>query len=360
MGIVALKMIWMLRNMNYESPMIGLSITDLDRGIDAIDGGKYAEAGKFFESSISSLESGYYMARNVPEKAALLDLINGEAEILMYILHNLSTGIHALAKTKSMDGKPITFVFDTPVSALGDDASRFIPATLSLVGNALIYVNDNAKFMYETDKLGRWQKRWASTVIFTSKLLYANTVCISIFNDIRSELESNGEASGIEQRLKGVSKLFDSAINDRYEYGHAGFHSKLNDYTIELEALKIKIIEKYFFESVSEAYGSQLPKDGSGTSTFIEKALRRVDKDIDLRRESLDASSKGLMRSLAKGTEANALISALPLGIGAYAFTQGDYTLSTLLITATVALEITSLLKTRATRLLLRRRAEGD
>lgn len=347
----------MLRNKKYGSPMIEPSMKDLDRGLKAIGTGKYAEAVKFFESSISLLESGYDMALNVHEKTALLGIIDDEAEVLMDILHHLSAGVNVLAKTKNEDGRLITFVFNIPVTAPGDDASRFIPAALDLVGNALIYVNDNAKFLYETDKLGVWQKEWASKIIFTSKLHYTNTACISIFNDIKGLSESDEKASGIEQGLDRVLKLFDSAINDRYEYRSMGLGSKLADYVIELEVLKVKEIERHFLEGVSDIYGSQLPKEGSGTPIFIGNALRRVDRDIAFRRESLDVSNKGLIRSLARGAELNALSSALPLGLSAYTFMQGDYTLSALLMAATIALEISSLLKVRATKLLLRRRA---
>ncbi|MGC8537502.1 MAG: hypothetical protein ACP5MZ_00775 [Candidatus Micrarchaeia archaeon] len=350
----------MLRNARYDSPMIGLSMSDLNKGIDAIDSGRYAEAGKLFESSISSLESGYYLAHSVHEKVALLDLITDEAKILTSILYHLSTGIHAFVKTNDIDGEPTTFVFDIPVSALGGEARRFIPSALNLAGNALTYVNDNAKLMYDTDKLSRWHKRWASAMIFTSKLLYTNTACISMFNDIGSALDSDEKMPNIEQRINEVSKLFDSAINDRYEYRHVGFRSKLNDYVIELEALKIKKIEKYVFKSISQTYGVQLPKDGTGTATFIEKALRRIDKDIDFRIESLDNFREGLMKSVTSSTKAKALASTLPLGVGVYAFTQGNFALSTLLMTATVALEITSLARAKSLRSLLRRHNEDD
>ncbi len=356
--VIAINVTCMLKGSTYASPLVALSMASLDKGIDALSEGGYTDAIKLFENALSYLESDYYMARNVSEKTAILEIMHDEAYALMEILHDLNVGVPALVKARDKDGETSMFVVNIPISVIDDEARRFVAEVSHRVGNAFNQVNDKAKNLYDGDRLSRHYRKWASDTIFTSKLLYANTYCISLFNDIGEAVESGSKTHDIGHMVSEVSRIFDSVLSDMYAYKYRGYQSKLNGYITSAETIKVETIERYFFQNLSKSYGEQLSKSDAAAAASIDKALRKTIESIESRKKSIEADRVDLGKSLINMEKTAATISALGMGAGAYILTQGDYIASTIFMLVAAGLGISSLIRAMATKKLLRRNIE--
>jgi tetratricopeptide (TPR) repeat protein len=358
--VIALKVIGMLKKSAYASPLMVLSTAGIDKGIYALSEGKYTDAIKLFENALSYLESDYCMARKVSEKVSILDIMYDQAYALMEILHDLNIGMPVIVKTHAKEGKARAFIVSIPVSAIDDEAHRFVPELSRVVENTFIYVNDKAKNLYEGNKLSGHHREWAGDIIFASKLLHASTYCILLFNDIDEVLRSRNKTDNVGRMVSRVPKLFDSAINDMCAYKYRGYQSRLGRYITSMETIRVETIEMNLFQSLSKSYGEQLSRSDAVAAASIDKALRRTIESIEFRRKSIEEDRVDLGKSLISMEKTAATISAFGIGAGAYVLTQGDYIASTIFMLVATGLGISSLLKARATKKLLRRSIEDE
>ncbi|MEM0149974.1 MAG: hypothetical protein QXW10_03705 [Candidatus Micrarchaeaceae archaeon] len=350
----------MLRNAKYGSPMVESSIADLGKGIDAVGEGRYGDARKLFESAISYSEVSYSMASSMAEKISLLDMIYEEALVLRDILHDLNWGVSVSARTKADKEVLLTFALQVPASAPNTDIHDFISEASRLEGDALLYVNDNAKALYLTNNTSRRYKDYVGESVFMSKLLYADTSCISAFIEIVEALSAGVNHKGIGSKgilaqLEKIGKSFDSAIQDLYDYKFDGTRIGLSADTVDIGTIVARTREKDFITRISEAYGERLAAMDPDMTPLIEKRLKKIENDINLCIGSLDAETRLAERRFFRIAETNAMVASLPYGLGMYAYILGDYFSSVALMAVATAMVGVSYFKVRAKRLLRRK-----